>query len=519
MALFRMRSHHSIEGHTFEEDAGLRYLPVESAMLRCRWPKVGWGARWMPATVVGATAEAVEVEWDHPHWIDWADGERVSAPRHQLALQHVMRLPPAEQEGGSCPSLGGWEPMLSVVEVRWGDLRRPIEFHPDSWGSVGSSVSPAFIGALHEAFHRLGGAALEVLSVFASRSSDLDDLSETFVRAQLRGRHLAGLYFLWAAHAGDQADAGYGYVEPAALFGLMRRLESVGIPTQWPHPSHLAELLASKAWVPAGSLDPACRVPATTKVGRAAVMRDPLRAARTALQRLRPLAESQGLLEAGEEQMTCVTKLGFSYEARAVVECVGASELANALTNVCDQFPFHDCVLVQARVPGCALELRVGVVRGHVANITYTRMGRVTETGYFCDFERLPRGEAVEQWLAGDEAALLAAEEQARELCARWWVRLAAEASEEPASARLDFLVRRTAAGAGEAWTCELGEQGYSSVGWEAFPRDVLPEVFAGCLQDADCGLADCGCQRALTAARCAAARCAAGGPLGVLAT
>lgn len=499
MALFRMRSHHSVEGHTLQDsNAEFRYMPVEAPMLRYRWPKVGWSVRWLPATIVQLGHEGAEVQWDHPHWIDWSDGDRVGAPKHWVPMAHLQGLAGVEEEGVACPTLGGWEPMLSLVEVRWGDLRRPVDFHPDSWGAVGSSISPSFIGSFHDTFFRLCGSAVEILTVFVSRTADLTEVSEAFVRAQLRGRHMGVLYFLWPAHAGDQmaAEAGHGYVDPPALYRLMRNLESVGIPTRWPHASPLAEVLASKAWLAGSCLDRSRLIPATTRVNRALVVRDPQCAARAALAQLLPLAKAQGLVpeDATEETVVCVTKLGFSYEARAVVECTGATELGNALSNLLDQFSYHECVFVQARVPDVALELRVGVVRGAPVNIAYTRMGTVTETGYFCEFSCLPREQALLQWLGGDEPALVSAEEQARHTCLRWWEWLSAEASEGPVSVRVDFLVRRTRPGCAEAWTCEVGEQGYSSVGWEDFPDTVFPEVFAECLHDVDCVVPDCGC-------------------------
>merc|ERR1712039_713623 len=112
-------------------------------------------------------------------------------------------------------------------------------------------------------------------------------------------------------------------------------------------------------------------------------------------------------------------------------------------------------------------------------------------------------GEALREWLPGKEDVLAAAEGQAREFCKAWWAWLQAESSEALVSVRIDFLVRCSEQGLGEAWTCEVGEQGYSSVGWEDFPGIVFPEVFMDCLLDGDCEVEDCGC----SAARDAAAR------------
>lgn len=496
MALFRMSSHCSAQGHCLDDDAAARHMPVAQAMLRSRWPRIGWSLRWMPATVEAEDDEgedgATRVTFQHPHWVDWADGERVAPPTVTLPASRLQAL-----DAELCQSLGdGFEPMLSLVEVRWGNLQRAVAFDPGSWGAVGSTVSPGFVGKLHDHFYVLGGRAVEVLSIFVSCSRDLAEVSETFVRSQLRGRHVAAMFFLWAAHNGDLAEAGNAYVEPAALFGLMRRFESLGIPTRWPHTAALSELLAAKSWMPAMSLG-ALRVPATTRVGRASIVRDPALAARAALAALRQRAVEQGLAAASESESCVVTKAGFTYEARAVVDCIGAEELGNALRNLSDQFPFHDVFFVQARVPDVALEARVGVVRGAAANCTCTRMEHVSADGYFHDFVALPRDEAVERWLGGDEAAMRDAEAQIAELCAGWWRWLLAESAEDPVSVRVDFLVRRPAPGRAEVWTCEVGELGYSTVGWEAFPGRVLPEVFVECLSDIACEADDCGCQAA----------------------
>uniref|UniRef100_A0A7S1FIZ4 Uncharacterized protein n=1 Tax=Noctiluca scintillans TaxID=2966 RepID=A0A7S1FIZ4_NOCSC len=494
MALFRMRSHHTSEGHTFDEEASLRYFPVEAAMQRYRWPKVGWSVRWLPAVVVEVKGAQVCVHWDHPHWIDWADGERVAAPKTWVSTQMLQDL---ASDGESTSTLGGWEPMLSIVEVRWGDLRRPVEYHPDSWASFGSTISPPFIASMHETLFRCAGQAYEVLSVFVSRSSDLTDVSEVFIRTQLCGRHIAALVFLWASNPGDVE---VGYLDCAVLYGFMRRLESVGMPIRWPHASHMSELLASKSWLPSRSRDLNCKVPATTRVCRSAVVRDSLLAAQNVLRQLAPLAKEQGLATATGEKAVCVTKLGYTYEARCVVECIGAAELSNALTNLADQYPYHDSIMVQARVPNFAVELRVGVVHGEVMNITYTRMATVSEQGYFTEFLQLPREKALAEWLSGDEEALASAEAQAGVLSRLWWSWLKMESSETLVSVRLDFLVCHIDVGLSEVWTCEVGEQGYSPVGWEGFPGVVFPHIFASCLEDINCDCPDCGCGQAMEA-------------------
>eukprot|EP00415_Alexandrium_ostenfeldii_P004647 UN4647 len=97
---------------------------------------------------------------------------------------------------------------------------------------------------------------------------------------------------------------------------------------------------------------------------------------------------------------------------------------------------------------------------------------------------------------------MAAAEGEARDLCGRWWAAVEVESAEPLLSVRIDFLVCHPARGAAEVWTCEVGEQGFFSVGWGAFPGVVFPELFVDCLDDVDCQVENCGCREAIAAAR-----------------
>ena len=78
------------------------------------------------------------------------------------------------------------------------------------------------------------------------------------------------------------------------LLEAMRALESAGVPTRFPHVSHLYRVLLSKDWCGHLCLCPQFKVPATTKVSAAAVAVAARLAARTALGALRARARARG---------------------------------------------------------------------------------------------------------------------------------------------------------------------------------------------------------------------------------
>ena len=111
----------------------------------------------------------------------------------------------------------------------------------------------------------------------------------------MRGRHCASLFFLWPISFGDVSSLEAGYVRRDELLEAMRALESAGVPTRFPHVSHLYRVLLSKDWCGHLCLCPQFKVPATTKVSAAAVAVDARLAARAALGALRALrAEREG---------------------------------------------------------------------------------------------------------------------------------------------------------------------------------------------------------------------------------
>jgi hypothetical protein len=100
-----------------------------------------------------------------------------------------------------------------------------------------------------QAVERKLGCEFEIFSAFVSSTTDLQRMAvvaPTIARGVLhRGHARAAMYFLWPAAYGEATDAdgslqlGGGFVEASALLELMRTMETVDIPSRFPHPAAL----------------------------------------------------------------------------------------------------------------------------------------------------------------------------------------------------------------------------------------------------------------------------------------
>merc|ERR1711862_257604 len=116
------------------------------------------------------------------------------------------------------------------------------------WGSIGSTCSDNFINALEARAFSLLGPTYEILSCFVQNSEDLRRLgSVSLLRDLCAGQNLGAFYFLWPIVFEDGHDYP-GYVERDALMRTMESIEFSGIPTKFPHTSHLYKTFASKEW-------------------------------------------------------------------------------------------------------------------------------------------------------------------------------------------------------------------------------------------------------------------------------
>merc|ERR1719293_469700 len=132
------------------------------------------------------------------------------------------------------------------------------------------------------------GPTYEIISVFFQNSAELEKISPGLLRQMAQGQNVGALYFMWPIvfQDGHQVPA---YVERDRQFRLMVEMEASGIPTRFPHQSHLYRVFASKEWTAQMCLHPLLRVPLTTMVSRQAVACNPEKAAAQAIKALNNL--------------------------------------------------------------------------------------------------------------------------------------------------------------------------------------------------------------------------------------
>jgi hypothetical protein len=293
-------------------------------------------------------------------------------------------------------------PALSIVMFRWGVGQDINDWDYNSWGSTGSTVSDAYIGNIVEkALYPLVGANYEILNIFIERSADLARIDEKTISMMLSGRHVSAMYFLWVTafddvSSGAMCPAG-GFVRQDTFFALQGRMEGIGIPTRFPHPSQLLRTIISKELYAYLCMQPELMLPACIRVNRATVLADPTSAAKKALATLRDvtaavitkrkqynvmLGSANGV--ADDDELVDihpdghqhdpllprggVAKLGFSWEAMDVrTFAVGDNDVQSLARQMQELFVqaacLTECVLLQERVPN-ELELRFVTVNG-----------------------------------------------------------------------------------------------------------------------------------------------------------
>lgn len=279
-------------------------------------------------------------------------------------------------------------------------------------------------------------------------------------------------------------------VPAGQVFAAMRQAESAGMPVRFPHPPQLYGLLLSKEWQAHLCQAKQYRVPPTTLVPRGAIARDPRRAAGTALEALDAIRSAVGArrhesAEGPGAASRVVAKLGHAWEAAHVrVLDRSAPPLTTALAELCREVGSeHGCVIVQDFAPN-DFELRAYVVRGVAAHAVYSNFERFDGDGYPRWFVQKSRREAVRDWLHGDDACMDAAERRVIKLVEVWLAWLRSVSAAPVPAIRMDFLVKRTAAGKASVRTLELTELGFSLLGWGDGPRQVLGALLESCFDD-----------------------------------
>lgn len=371
-------------------------------------------------------------------------------------------------------------PVLSLLLVRWGGADG-VDDEEDHCGAISSSVSDGYIESFLSVVYETLGPRYECVSVFVESSADLSAMEQAQLASMLHGSQRAALYFLWPSRFREGAvtrrnvdgvPLRVGVVNAAASLHAMEAMEAAGVPTRFPHASQLYAALLSKEYQASLCTSAEFALPATTLVNRGAAVRDPSRAAASAVSALAKL-RTEGTPPPGMG----VVKLGFSWEAVHVRTFTSTAELAAVLEALaCKDGCEAPCLLVQDWVPN-AFEMRVYLVRGRPAHVAYSDFGweGCGFMGKPYDFEQKARAAVISDWLDDDEAAMAHAEEQARHLAVHVWARWLRAISSEPIPAlRVDFLVGHAAPGRATVRSLELTELGFCMLGWKEGPRLVM---------------------------------------------
>jgi len=289
------------------------------------------------------------------------------------------------------------------------------------------------------------------------------------------------------------------YVNNEQLLGLMLHMEASGIPTRFPHHSHLYRVFASKEWTAQMCLHPLLMVPLTTKVSRQAIALDADKASAQALQALSNLAQARSEWAAplGQEQPKPgpvnkgVAKLGWSWEAMDVRSWQNKQQLSHALWDLAEQpGSFMEYVFVQEWVD-FDVEMRHFIVEGDISKPATLKPKKIIYTvfksqdgGSFRDFDRFDRKGCLKACFHNDDAALADAEWQAETIINRWMQWLQAQSHELPVVVRFDMLAKRTGPGTAKVMTGELTELGGCFLGWPSGPNVVMSAMLRSCFKD-----------------------------------
>eukprot|EP00927_Polykrikos_kofoidii_P063977 TRINITY_DN5890_c0_g1_i1.p1 TRINITY_DN5890_c0_g1~~TRINITY_DN5890_c0_g1_i1.p1 ORF type:complete len:729 (-),score=159.13 TRINITY_DN5890_c0_g1_i1:97-2097(-) len=468
---------------------------------------------WVPAKVVQDCKNGkVWVEHVWPHFFTMRGHYWKSRDHHseQYSLEEVKRL--SEPSPRLELVMPGSVPELSIITFRWGGYNQIVV--PQQWGETGSSVSDVFINSfLDQAVKPTLGSNYEVWTVYIEGQTDLNKIADSAhlifgaSHPARRARNTCAMYFLYPTAFEEGCvpthetgeDDGAALVDQAAFFRCMKAVERAGVPTRFPHPSNLYEILASKRWTSMMSVSPSHRVPPTVALPRQLTESNLAEATDKALKALIEVKEYQLqqrekiVPNTAKEITKGVAKLGFSWEALDVKFWEGRDGLEEALYSLTQTIEIsqdftgqpHDLesIIVQEY---CVhdMEVRLYVVEGNVEATIYTKFARIKENQEFGDFAELhTRDEAAEKWMGGDHASLVDGERQCLEVTQHWLAWVKTQICELPPALRFDYFVGRTdKAGQAIVWTLEICELGFSMLGSTDLPGKVFSAMLRSCL-------------------------------------
>jgi hypothetical protein len=319
-----------------------------------------------------------------------------------------------------------------------------------------------FLAAFEEAMHEQLGHDYELYGSMIRREKELGEIKPEPIRKALMGaRHVGVVHLLCPQQIVGAFRTKSYLVHDRALFDLMERLERAGLPSVYPHSSHLYRVFTSKEWPAQLCLAPAFRVPLCTRVPRGSVAQCPNNAAEEALGALAMLriatssgaaALSNTAAPAAPQQLRCVAKLACSWKSEGVVMCDGTEELALALSQFASTGE-HSSYLVQERIDGVICEASVYLLRGKMAGFRYYRFPH-----HRAPPEYMARGCAA--GYLGGEQAVIQAEEVMGPLALQWYAWAKAQCSASVPFMRVDFLLAKQTDGSTtpSVWTGELSE-------------------------------------------------------------
>jgi len=420
-----------------------------------------------------------------------------------MITQRVM--PEQIRQQNNVPNEANRQPVLTLFHVRWGGEQpvNPVTEGLGGWGQIGSTPSDNYINGWEESVFNALGPTYEIISAFIQGSDELTKLNAPLLRHLFSGQHIGALYFLWpiAFQDGHEFPA---YVQREKSLELMISMEASGVPTRFPHQSHLYKIFASKEWTAQMCLHPLLHVPLTTMVARQAVATDPGKAATTAMQALNNLAQTRatwfpqmGAADRGTTGpggrpavLRGVAKLGWSWEAMDVTAWRNKQELERALAQLIEQpGSMVDQVFVQEYVD-FDVEMRHFVVEPDIAYPQTWKPKRIIYTvfkdkqgGSFRNFDRYDRKTCKEKNFQNDEAAIADAEQQAEQLIGRWLQWLQAQTHELPVVCRFDIMAKRVGPGRAQITTGELTELGGCFLGWPKGPQVVFAAMLRSCFR------------------------------------
>ena len=502
--------------YRFQQDPTDLWFPTPCAMAGIQCPRMGFSDGWTTAEVMedfhperlneGMVRQTgVRVRYTHPHWYN-RRGYSISPDEENMTVECVH--PCQVRRLADLPSAP--EPEVSFVVVRWGGEKQCDEVKEGhgGWGRTGSAVSDPYIKVIfEETIWPTLGPSYEVFSVFIRCSEDLARLNAATIVPLLRGRHKVAMYFLWPVVFQDNLSSP-GYVNQAQLLGCMQNFEACGLTTRYPHHSHLYRLLITKEWASYLSWAKEMMTPPTTKVPRALIVHDPLKAAGQAIAAIQKIRCFRDGAVPTADPPRGVAKLGSSWEAADVRVWSGAPQLAYALKELGEQPSSQvESVMVQdwcdfdieIRLFWVEAELRIDPQSRALRpvaprTILYTKFNAISEERRMRYFERFQRAAAIERCFAGDEPAMADAERQAVALGQRLLLYLTTECCEPIPVLRMDFMIKRTGPGTAAVWAGELTELGGCFLGWSEGPELIWGAVLRSCFRE-ECGHPQCRCK------------------------